>query len=361
MSQVDATNSEPKTKILEDEEEDFTSPDLSIHEDAEDMGVDDIDEILFPSSGEDETRLPPKKRRNPLRTNRGPRAKYWCFTENDAVGIVDILEAFNGDRKFHPNITYICGQVEEGKENHAHFQGYLELNTRKRIPWLKTNLSKTAHFERRRGTQKEAIDYCKKNDTRVDGPYEFGTPTKQFAGKRNDIIMIKELADTGVPIEEIAKNDEHFGTMSRIYKYMEWYTSNCCLISPTRDGNTETKVILLIGAAGTGKTFYAMRNYPKAYWKPSQSKWWDGYKGESEVIFDDFNHGWFPWDTLMRVLDRYPMKVEKKGSYIDLCATTVVITTNTHPRFWYKNMGDKYPALRRRLRTCLHFVDPEEP
>ena len=37
------------------------------------------------------------------------------------------------------------------------------------------------HLEIRRGTQQQARDYCQKHDTRVDGPWEYGTPHK--AGK----------------------------------------------------------------------------------------------------------------------------------------------------------------------------------
>ena len=60
------------------------------------------------------------------------------------------------------------------------------------------------------------------------------------------------------------------------------------------------------------------------------AKWWDGYEGEKEVLIDEFWKDFYKYHELLRLLDRYPCKVEKKGGWAHLqgmvSATTIVIT-----------------------------------
>lgn len=72
-------------------------------------------------------------------------------------------------------------QAEVGEEtNTPHFQGYVEWKQKKTFTAAKALLGgDKVHLEARRGTQQQAIDYCSKEDTRVDGPWYHGTPKKQ--------------------------------------------------------------------------------------------------------------------------------------------------------------------------------------
>lgn len=88
-----------------------------------------------------------------------------------------------------------------------------------------------------------------------------------------------------------------------------------------------------------------MDSYPNAYWK-QRSQWWDNYNGEAVVVLDEF-YGWLPYDTLLRLCDRYPLLVESKGGQIQFSATTLIITTNKRPDKWYNNVY--YPAFVRRV------------
>jgi Putative viral replication protein. len=67
---------------------------------------------------------------------------------------------------------YVNGQIEKGKEGTIHIQYYLNFENPTRISALKKHCSKS-HFERV-GKDNGASSYAMKEDTRVEGPWEFG-------------------------------------------------------------------------------------------------------------------------------------------------------------------------------------------
>ena len=71
---------------------------------------------------------------------------------------------------------------------------------------------------------------------------------------------------------------------------------------------------------GSGKTRTAFEEFPKIY-TPLSYKWWEGYEGQTEVLIDDFRKDWCKFHELLKLLDRYPFKVEAKGSHHQLMAT----------------------------------------
>lgn len=96
-----------------------------------------------------------------------------------------------------------------------------------------------------------------------------------------------------------------------------------------------------------------MDNYPDAYWK-QRSQWWDCYE-HKHVVMDDF-YGWLPFDTLLRICDRYPLLVETKGGQTKFNAEVLVITSNQRPQEWYPNVSN-FDAFVRRVDKVMHFVD----
>ena len=97
------------------------------------------------------------------------------------------------------------------------------------------------------------------------------------------------------------------------------------------------------GATGTGKSRRAFETWPDAYRKMTNDKWWDGYHGEETVIFDDFKGSSMRLHDFQLIVDRYPVKVETKGSTVELSATRLVFTSNKHPSEWYS--GDADPEV----------------
>lgn len=147
---------------------------------------------------------------------------------------------------------------------------------------------------------------------------------------------------------ELSLADEDFSTWARNFRALERYRRLC-----TKPRNEECNVIVIQGPTGTGKSRYAMDTYPGAYWK-QRGNWWDGYSSEEVVIIDEF-YGWLPFDTLLRLCDRYPLLVESKGGQLQFVATTIVFTTNQVPEKWYKNMY--MDSFYRRVNSWIIMPD----
>jgi len=162
--------------------------------------------------------------------------------------------------------------------------------------------------------------------------------TKESTNCRLSRIQSQLSEGNSGAIETIADNE--FDLWVRYYRAFEKY-----LMMKTVPRNYKTEVHILQGPTGTGKSKWAMDNYPNAYWK-QRSNWWDGYYGQEVVVLDEF-YGWLPFDLLLRLCDRYPLLVETKGGQTQFTAKTIVITTNMLPCNWYKSAY--FPAFARRV------------
>ena len=78
---------------------------------------------------------------------------------------------------------YVNGQLEKGEEGTTHIQFYLNFENPVRLSALKKHDSR-AHFEPVK-RDNGASDYCLKQETRLDGPWEFGVKParKNFKGE----------------------------------------------------------------------------------------------------------------------------------------------------------------------------------
>lgn len=109
------------------------------------------------------------------------------------------------------------------------------------------------------------------------------------------------------------------------------------------------------GPTGTGKSKRAWEESGLgAYGKDPRSKFWCGYQGQENVVIDEFRGG-IDAAHLLRWLDRYPVRVEIKGSSRPLCAKTFWITSNLQPSAWFPELDSlTVDALLRRL-TIIEF------
>lgn len=310
------------------------TPDLECHEE------------LCLSSEESATTAMAGSTSGPTPTDTTLRARNWCFTLNNPT--LEESESLHLLSLEYPDIRYLVFQLEEGAEGTTHIQGYLELKQPYRFTRLKSMISQRVHLEKRRGTRTQARLYCMKEETRVDGPYEYGEWVPEEQPSARTQREIRELVSQGAREEEIW--DKHFGWMARYYRGFREYIR---IRTPPRD--FKTRLIVLYGPTGTGKSRWAMENLTDLYWKP-RGEWWDGYTGEASAIMDDF-YGWVPYDQLLRLGDRYPLLVPTKGSFVHFRARTLAITSNKLPADWYTNIDMQ--AFYRRVEEW-HIVTQTE-
>ncbi len=283
------------------------------------------------------------------------RLRNVCFTLNNPEGLIEFNEA-----KMH----YLVYQEEVGESGTHHFQGYCEFKTQTLLPAVKTMLGGNPHIEARRGTQAQAIAYCKKDDTRVahEVPHEHGTPQVQTPGKRNDLVAFKEDVMAGKRKRDLV--DDHLTVLAKYPKLYDTINSK----RPEREETVE--VTLLIGPTGLGKTRHVYDMYKGSddlYIQPlsNGTTWWDTYDGHKIVLIDDFagaaSH--MTLTNLLRLLDRYPSLVPTKGSHTWFFPEKIYVTTNIFPRDWYKweKRTEQYKALARRFSHVIVFQEDADP
>lgn len=94
-----------------------------------------------------------------------------------------------------------------------------------------------------------------------------------------------------------------------------------------------------------------------AYWKAGGNKWFDGYEGHEDIIFDDARpDGIGPFNLWLKVFDRYPCRVERKGDSVELVAKRIFVTTNKSPKeMWKGRTDEELGQLYRRLHEVRWF------
>lgn len=268
-------------------------------------------------------------------------SRRWCFTLNNP----------ESDELVFPDVVrYAIWQRERGENGTEHLQGYVELSKPQRLSFFKSFIPR-AHVEVARGSRDQARDYCRKPETRVAGPFEFGDFGAGGQGSRSDLDGIKQLIDNGAGEQEIA--EANFSAWCRNYRAFREYKR---IKTEARDWPVDVEVFW--GDPGTGKSRKAMEENPGAYWKP-KGQWWDGYEDQEVVIIDEF-YGWLPYDFILRLCDRYPLNLEIKGGTVACLMKKIIFTSNKHPDDWYQKDTLDKRAFARRVTKLVHFVGTEQ-
>lgn len=303
-------------------------------------------------------------------SGRGASRRFWCGTHqvNEGDGNLFTRLASDPDCALPEGVAYIAFQKEKAPSTgRIHYQIYMELKRGRYLGWIKKHVDPDGHWEVRNGTADQANAYVTeetdskgKDKGRIDGPWIFGTMSKG-SGSRTDLAALKLAIESGK--RKRACFDDHLLTMC---KYPRFYKELNLLIEPDMDSDNLTKVELLIGKTGTGKTRYARERWPKGelFEVPVQggkTTWFDGYDQHIYALFDEFT-GKMKLDNLLKVIDVYPRKVEIKGGHVWFNPDVILITSNLHPARWYnwKGREEHYDALCRRFSTVKIFtMEPE--
>lgn len=256
---------------------------------------------------------------------------------------------------------YLFWQLERGENGTPHIQGFVVMPHPRTMLGMK-RLIPGAHLEIMRGTVEQNEVYCSKSETKVDGPWREGEkPTGQ--GHRSDIEGAMAMIKEGE--RELAVAEAYPVTWCHNYRALGRYR----LLLDTGRREPVTTLVLW-GPSGVGKSRRALElggQYDDQFWlvepRGSGSPFWDGYQAQTTLVIDEF-YGWIRRSFLCRLLDRYPVSVDVKGGMVPFRSEKVVITSNKHPRDWYRiGLGPVERRLSEPLGKIVYMgndVYPDE-
>jgi len=308
--------------------------------------------------------------------SKDPMGKHFVFTWNNPPAFSEgssraewVSERWAGWQR--SGAVWLICQMETGENGTEHLQGAISFAkvVRKqasrnmfRVP------GSAAWVEQRRGSVDECVAYCSKEETRTEGPWEFGErPIGQEAGRKNlpgsKLKEIYSLLTDGASLDDImALYPADFIRLERNIRSVWSRMVQKRAAGPRLD----LKVIVLNGPTGCGKTrtafdlaggydadkvFVVQKTTGKG-----QTVWWNGYESQPTVILDEFDDSWYSYKELLRVLDVHPYRCDTKGGFVWLAATTIIITSCRPPRMWYAEQVER-AELDRRI-TEVRYLGP---
>ena len=297
------------------------------------------------------------------------KSRNWCFTRQSTdaeaaawAATAAALPCPFPHWKDDPRVKYICFQIEKAPDTgKLHVQGCICMKSPCRMTAVKTLVGNNPHCEVTKDL-KGASDYCKKPESRVHGPYEFGDLPQQ--GKRTDLATLYSDIKAGKKMSTILEENPSAARFEKSAKLMRF-----CLMESSSDRQAQgVKVYVFWGATDLGKTYTAYNLMdPKNVFKfdPPETRqanlWFDGYEGERTIIFDEFNgDNYCSLNKLKSLLDVYKCRLQVKGGYTWANWTTVILTSNYPPRQWYtvapSEAASLLAPLKRRIYQIRHFI-----
>ena len=238
---------------------------------------------------------------------------------------------------FPEGIAYGVYQKEKcPTTGRVHVQFFCQMTKRTRLSAMK-KLFPGDHLEIARSPV-EARAYCMKEETRVSSPVEVG---KWKEEKSVDMVSAVKRARVCDILEE---QPQLWRSARALMELRQLYSS------PRRE---MTRGYLFVGKTGCGKTRTAnliAEFVGDSYWQDC-SQWWNGYDGQDVVIVDEFRGQYEP-SFLLKLLDRYPMKVPFKGGYSNFSSKCVIFTSNLDLALMYDKIDSRtVDAFKRRIKV----------
>lgn len=90
------------------------------------------------------------------------------------------------------------------------------------------------------------------------------------------------------------------------------------------------------------------------WWHPG-GPWWPGYDGQDGAIIDDLRPEDWKLQALLRLLDRYPLRVPFKGGFRQFTSKFIWITCPRPPQECFLEAGEDIEQLLRRIDVVKEF------
>lgn len=273
--------------------------------------------------------------------------RRFCFTWNSYTN--DDLEKCKAF--FEAFAKYgIVGKELAPTTGLPHLQGFCTLNKPMRFSAIKKHLHNSIHIEKANGSDEQNQKYCSK----TGDFYEKGSPSRQ--GSRTDLQSVVDDITTGKVCDRYALANNHPIAYIKYQRGLENYLK---IIKPIPVRDFKTDIFYYWGPPGTGKSRRALEEAQAVdansiYYKP-RGLWWDGYAQQTCVIIDDF-YGWIKYDEMLKIMDRYPYKVQIKGGFEEFTSKKIWITSNVDTDLLYRFVGYNSAAFERRITKKVNML-----
>lgn len=279
----------------------------------------------------------------------GKKTKWFCITQwNLGADYEEILEK--------NQIRYIAYGEETcpttGRKHHQLFCYFRSARTTgarslKKIGGMWGEIH--CNVEPMRGSVTENETYCSKENKLV----ELGEKPRQ--GARGDLDETKSLILKGkINADEILEeNPMMYHQYGRTIEKLE------ILALRKKWRSWMTEGIWIHGESGTGKTHMAMEGYnpDTHYIKNLNEDWWDGYKGQSIVVINEFR-GQIRFSEILDLVDKWPKTVKWRGKEsVPFLAHKVIITSIFSPRQCYSSLDRDEPWEQFERRFSIMELD----
>lgn len=241
---------------------------------------------------------------------------------------------------------YCVYQIEKGEEEGTeHIQGFVYYKSARKFGPLKKKYPR-AHIEPMK-CMAALMKYSQKCETRVRGPYEFGTKPEQ--GRRNDLEAAAQRILDGETVADLLKSDPVL--VVRNFRGLQFAENNV-----KKHRTTKPYVEWIFGKSGAGKTkrVHDKHGADNIYIKDG-TQWWDGYNNEDAILIDDFNGKW-EFRNLLQALDWYKFQGQNKGGYLKINSPFIYITCEFPPEEMFAVMEGQCDS-ENRLMQVLGRID----
>lgn len=257
--------------------------------------------------------------------------------------------------------------TEKVRGDRLHIQGYVVFPNARTLGGVKKIIEKWSgergpHLEASKGNSLENKEYCTKEDTRVDGPYEFGL-CPLGDDKADLLVAFNKFYETGLTMELIQEYPTYMTQYNEKWKRMKLELKKKEF---KKDKSyRKPKVIVLWGVTGKGKTSPAVEDGGIFYnYDNKDGPLNHGDPEEDDVLILDEFTGQIPIGKLKMLLDGY--RVMEKILYVGnvhFRFKKIYITSQFHPKQWYGGKWNPtdYEAFMRRIHHIKEFThqDPD--
>lgn len=265
------------------------------------------------------------------------------------------------------NLVYWCMCDEEGSCYHTHL--YLVFSNAVMFTTIKRRFYE-AHIEPAQGSNRENRDYIlkegkwadsDKKETNLPNTFEESGDLPADRGEN-----IKQTEAIFAMIKDGASNAEILDAYPSAMNKLTHIEQTRQTFQHERYKNEfrSLHVTYLFGAAGVGKTRSVMEKYgyEKVYRVTNYQHPFDGYKGQSVIIFEEFRSS-LPISDMLNYLDGYPVNLPCRYADKVACYTEVYIISNIPLDDQYPQIQLEQPntwkALLRRIHEVYELLDSD--